>query len=252
MPADGSGSPVPLCIYPPGFDLSGLRILDPSIGEWVSGSGYTISSSFPNRPQSNDPQPEDDPVPPDPGFYQVVRDGVHVLGLTDLTGGLVLSNTVSIAFEAGNADPDNGTNLIGTLSSASLLVDGTKFTGDGVLSGPPSYPWQFAMDTAYLENGDHYVQVGVTWYDPQATDLNDIFPTRYSDPFWITVSNAIYYPQWVGEVGEGDVAAFFAKTPCTSTDWQIDIYDVRSNFVQMLTGHTDDGTIEAYWNLAAC
>src|ERR1039457_1347373 len=41
---DGSGSVVPLCIYPPGFDLSGFIILDPSTGDWVSGSGYTVRS----------------------------------------------------------------------------------------------------------------------------------------------------------------------------------------------------------------
>src|ERR1017187_1742727 len=36
--ADGSGRAVPLCIYPPGFDLSGFIVLDPSTGDWVSGS----------------------------------------------------------------------------------------------------------------------------------------------------------------------------------------------------------------------
>jgi hypothetical protein len=139
--ADGSGSTVPLSIYPPGSDLSGFTILDPSTGEWVSGTGYTISQpSLRNRPQPNDPQPQDDPVPPDPGFYQVVKDGVRILGQANLTGGPVLSNTVNIAFEAGNADPNNGTNLIGTLSGAILLVDGMKFAGEGVLSAPPTHP----------------------------------------------------------------------------------------------------------------
>ena len=62
MPADGSGSPVPLCIYPPGFDLSGFIIFDPSTGQWVSGSGYTISQPSLHRRQPDDPQPQDGSV----------------------------------------------------------------------------------------------------------------------------------------------------------------------------------------------
>ena len=61
MPADGSGSAVPLCIYPPGYDFSGLTIFDPSSGEWVSGSGFTNSQPSLNRPQPDDPDPQDDP-----------------------------------------------------------------------------------------------------------------------------------------------------------------------------------------------
>ena len=72
---------------------------------------------------------------------------------------------------------------------------------------------------------------------------------RWSDPFTLTVSNVIYYPDWCDQVGELGFSAYYAKTTCTNADWQIDIYDVRSNFVQRLIGHTDDGIIEAYWNL---
>jgi hypothetical protein len=39
MPANGSGSAVPLMLYPPGFDLSGFDIFDPVTGDWVSGAG---------------------------------------------------------------------------------------------------------------------------------------------------------------------------------------------------------------------
>ncbi len=71
-----------------------------------------------------------------------------------------------------------------------------------------------------------------------------------SDPVTITVSNAIYYPQWEEAVGEAATnATFFLKTVFADVDWQIDIYDANSNFLQRLTGHTDDGLIEADWNL---
>ena len=154
-PADGSGSPIPLCIYPPGFDLSGYIIFDPATGEWVSGAGYVITQPSISGAVRNSPQPLDDGSgsggsPSDPGFYQVVMDGVKISAssLAILTGGAPLSNTVTVAFEEGNADPNNGTNLIGTLSGAILLVDGAKFAGEGGLSAPFTYPAHFGMDTA--------------------------------------------------------------------------------------------------------
>jgi hypothetical protein len=240
MPAGGSGSPVPLCIYPPGFDLSGFIILDPSTGDWVSGSGYTISQPSRNRPQPNDPQPQDDPTPPDPGFYQVVRDGVHIVGLTNLTGAPV-SNTITLSFEAGNA--------MGTLQEVYLLVDGVPCRGAAGLLGPPFYPGTITLDTAFLENGDHYIQLEAAWLNPDLDDRNNFTFTRISDAATITVSNVIYYPDWEEEMGEYGFSAYFVKTTCTNADWQIDIYDVRTNFVQTLAGHTDDGLIEAYWDL---
>lgn len=243
--ADGSGSALPLCIYPPGFDLSGFIVLDPSTGEWVNGSGYTISQPSLNRPQPNDPQPQDDPppddpTPPDPGFYQVVRDGVHIVGLTNLTSAPV-SNTIILSFEAGNA--------VGTLQEVYLLVDGVPCRGAAGLLGPPFYPGTITLDTAFLENGDHSIQLEAAWLNPDLGDVNNFTFTRISDVATITVSNVIYYPDWEEEMGEYGFSAYFAKTTCTNADWQIDIYDVRTNLVQTLAGHTDDGLIEAYWDL---
>jgi hypothetical protein len=107
------------------------------------------------------------------------------------------------------------------------------------------------MNTAYLENGDHALQVEVFWAAPNTGDdsYESIYPCKYSDAITITVSNAIYYPQWEEDIGEPNICAFNVKTACTNADWTIDIYDVSSNFVNRLTGHTDDGTIDAYWNL---
>jgi hypothetical protein len=252
--ADGSGSTVPLCIYPPGFDLSGFIILDPSTGEWVSGAGYTLSRASLNQPQPDDPQPQDDgpggDPPPDPGFYQVVKDGVKISSssLSNLTSGL-LSGTVPISFEAGNAAYDGtGTNLLGTLSCASLLVDGEKYQGGAVLSAG-QFPWVFSLDTAYLQNGDHWLQIQVSWKNPDSTDNNHQYLSRWSDAVSITASNQISYPDWEPEVGEMGISAYFLQTTCTNADWSIDIYDSGSNFVKRLSGHTMDGTIEAYWDL---
>jgi hypothetical protein len=271
MPANGSGGTVPLAIYPPGIDLTGFLIYDPLTGETVSGAGYSNQALSPLSVRAAglqtmadsgglSPLPIGGPVPdggsagtvqePETGFYQVVKDGVQIWAsnVTNLTSG-PLSGTVNVTFETGNAANDGtGTNILGSLDSAVLLIDGAKFAGDGALSYPGD-SLRFSMDTAYLENGDHTLQIVTTWINPDNSDGNNVNIMRWSDPVSFTVSNAIYYPQWESEIGEAGVSAYFLKSVCTNTDWQIDIFDVSSNFVQRLTGHTDDGTIAAYWNM---
>ncbi len=261
MPVNGQGGAVPLALYPPGIDMSGFIIYDPATDQWLTAAAYSESSAAMNRLQRNGPVPMDggsggdNPTPADPpetGFYRVVQDGVQIVdsSILVLTNG-VLSNSVVIAFEAGNAANDGtGTNVLGDILCAALIVDGAKFAADGVLDSPAeSSPWKFSMDTAYLENGDHTIQVEVTWLNPDNSDGNHVTITRQSDPLTITLSNAIYYPQWEPEIGEAGISAYFVKTTCTNADWQIDIYDVSNKLAQTLTGHTDDGTIAAYWNM---
>ena len=79
MPADGTGSAVPLTLYPPGFGLSELVILDPSTGDWVSGTAFTrtLGVTGLNGPEDDPPPPgpgdgDTNSIPPDAGFYQVV------------------------------------------------------------------------------------------------------------------------------------------------------------------------------------
>jgi hypothetical protein len=258
MRADGTGSAVPLALYPPGFDLSNFIILDPSTGEWASGAGMTRQLSMFSTANDGPPTPLDggsgdggtnSTSTPETGFYQVVQDGVQIASssMFNLTNGVV-SGTLNIAFEAGNADPNNSTNLLGTLSSAALLVDGEKYIG-GASLGASTRPWKFALDTAYLENGTHYIQIQVSWLNPDSGDNVNPYFERWTDGVSVTVSNQIYYPDWEPEVGEAGVSAYFLKTTCSDADWSVDIFDVRSNFVQRLTGHTTDGTIEAYWNM---
>jgi len=188
------------------------------------------------------------------GMYQVVQDGVRISdsSMFALTNG-ILTNCLNIAFEAGNAANDGtGTNVLGDIECAFLQIDGMKFAGDGGVLGSPtnSSLWHFSMDTAYLLNGSHTLQVGVTLQNPDNSDGNHVNITRYSDPVTITVSNTISYPNWEPEIGEAGISAYFLQTTCTNSNWQIDIYDVSNRLAQTLTGTTDDtGAIEAYWNM---
>lgn len=189
---------------------------------------------------------------PGTGFYQVVRDGVYLDNSTlfNLTNG-ILSNDVNLAFEAGNAANDGtGTNVLGNIECAALLIDGAKSPGDGgVLGAPSGGGWQINMDTAYLENGNHSLQVAVTFINPDNSDGDNVNITRYSNPVTITVTNLISYPNWEPEIGEEGISAYFLQTVFTNVPWSLSIYDVSNNLVQTFTNITPDGTITAYWNM---
>lgn len=216
-----------------------LLVFDATSGTTFSVNDSGVLTPW-DGPQPDGPQPDGPQPVASMGFYQVVRDGVHIVGLTNLTSGPV-SNTIAISFEAGNA--------IGTLQEVYVLVDGVAYRGADAIVGPLFYPGTINVDTCFLENGDHTCQVEAGWLNPDIDDSNNFMFHRASDSFTLTVSNTIYYPEWEEEGGEYGESAYFVKTTCTNADWSIDIYDVNTNFVQRLTGHTDDGIIEAYWNL---
>jgi hypothetical protein len=242
FPVDGSGSPAPLNIYPPGFDLSGFIILDPQTGESINGAGWFTAhpnSSNPIDPPGGLGGESEGPIPPaQTGFYEVVRVGVHAApgAITNTPA----SGTVSLPFEAGSDT--------GTLQDVTALVDGVRYGGATPLISP-NIAGAIQIDTTFLGNGDHYIQVEANWLDLNAADPNGAFIHQVSQPFSLTVSNSISFPDWVEEIGELGSTLYTATTVTTNADWYIDIYDVRSNLVQSLAGHTTDGTIEAYWDL---
>lgn len=79
------------------------------------------------------------------------------------------------------------------------------------------------MDTAYLGNGNHTLQIEATWQNPDNSDGNNVFISRDSDSVSITVSNQISYPSWEPEVGEAGISAYFLTTVFTNVGWTIDI-----------------------------
>jgi hypothetical protein len=162
---------------------------------------------------------------------------VQILGLKRLTNS-ALSGTVPVSFKL--------TNDIGISGCAVLQIDGEKFPGEGgVLSAPLTKNPRFEMDTCYLENGLHALRIHAYYVNP----TNDMSATYKSPQISVLVSNEIYYPNWEPEIGELGFSAYFFKTVHTNVDWHLDIYDVRNRFVQRLSGHTTNGTIEAYWHM---
>ncbi|MGH7990766.1 MAG: hypothetical protein ACREDS_11335, partial [Limisphaerales bacterium] len=235
MPANGSGEAVPLAIYPPGFDLSGLIIFDPATEEWVSGKGYTISPATENDVQAGGAQPDDgsDDTNSYTGFYRVVRDGAHLYGLTN---GTVLSGLVALPIELGNTN--------GSISTISLTEDDSP-VGNSIQTAPLSSPLALIVDTTLMSNGVHEVSASARW-----DDTNGGLWEADSPPVSVTVSNEISFPDWIPFFGElGNSLLINAQSAHTNVDWYIDVYDSNTNYIGTFGGHTDDGNIQVEWNL---
>jgi hypothetical protein len=244
MRADGTGTPLPLGLYWPGFDLSAFIIIDPSTGESVSGAGYTVSQPSLNRAQLDDPQPEDDDPgggsPPDPGFYQVVRNGAHLVGITN---GMTLSGVVAIPVEVGNAD--------GNLVNLTLSEDDSPVSGAAIQTPPFPFPLQLVVDTMQMSNGVHQISASARWDSPgSSTNENDDSYEADSPPVTVNVYNEISFPNWMPSFGELDNSLLIeVQSAHTNADWYIDVYDSQYQYIGTFQGHTYDGSIEVAWDL---
>ena len=246
MVVNAAGNAVPLALYPSGFYLSGLTIFDPVTGESVSGDGYLISepvssslkSSSLTSSQINQFQPmgandASGITNQYTGFYQVVRDGAHLFGLTN---GAVLSGTVHLPVELANSD--------GTVSALSLTENDAPI-GNSVQSAPVNLPLALVVDTTLMSNGVHMVSASARW-----DDTNGNVWEADSPPISVTVSNEISFPNWMPQFGEtGNSLLIRATSAHTNTDWFIDVYDSSNIYIGTFGGHTDDGDIYVVWDL---
>jgi hypothetical protein len=176
------------------------------------------------------------------GFYRVVRNGVHIFGITNET---TLSGIVQLPIEAGYLD------LEGSLETLALSADGTAIQGMFPLSQPFNYPLAFNLDTTRLENGPHYLQASGWWRVTRTNTYES--PTVKIDGVngsWllVNVSNAVSYPNWIDEVGETNMI-FRLTSELTNIDWQVDIYGEAGDFIRSFTNHSDDGLIDFSWDV---
>jgi hypothetical protein len=240
--ADGSGGLVPLCIYPPGFDLSAYLIFDPPTGEWLSGAGYITGQPSLNRFLHPSPQPQDHhPAPPDPGFYQVVRVGAHSVGITN---GMRLSGVVTIPVELGQPS--------GQLTTVTLEDWGVPIASS-IHVAPFERPVPLlVLDTTLISNGVHSISVHAQWTDPGdgTEDGSAAIYEAYSPAVSVAVSNELSFPGWMPEFGElGNSLVVSAQSGHTNVQWYLDVYDSHYNYIGTMGGTTPDGNIYVVWNL---
>lgn len=174
------------------------------------------------------------------GFYKVVRNGVHVIGLTN---GSALSGTVSFLVEVGNGS--------GELNSLSVMENGAP-VGNSSQFAPFTLPLMASMDTTQMSNGVHQIFVSSSWYLPGSDGDGILTPYVQAEStlFTVTVQNEISFSGWMPSFGQETNLLFInAQSAHASADWEIDIYGEQYNYIGTFRGHTDNGIISGIWNL---
>lgn len=223
--ADGSGSIVPLALYPPGFDLSDFLIFDPATSDWLKGSEFSRGAVTMDRPL--DPEGETS-APPETGFYRVVRNGVHFWGLTN---GMVLSGRVEIPIEFSLSSTDQITGISFYSNDGEPLVGASQKNDDS--------PWVMEWDTAMVPNGTYAISANV---DFAADD------SITNSPVTVTVSNLVSFPNHFTRI-YGDWMWVYAELAVPEADYEIDIYASETNYIGTFFGSTSDGIISFLWDL---
>ena len=236
VPINGSGSAVPLCLYPPGFDMSSFVILDPLTGESINGSQDTTSAFALNSSQFDGFEPlgsssggSGDPMPqPETGFYQVVRDGVHIFGLTN---GAVLSGTVQFPVEFAVSSTDEIVGVVFYDENNSPIIGASA---QGVGNG-----WPLTWNTPMSFNGSYNIYAELDF----ATD-NPVI----SVPVTVTVSNVISFPNYLSQTFGSQMWIFAQTIP--NAAYEIDIYDENTNYLGSFLDNADSsGYISFLWDL---
>lgn len=185
--ADGSSSLVPLMLYPPGFDLSDFLIYDPIEDEWFQGSASLseLLHAESSDGSAGEGGQEDAGPPPETGFYRVVRNGLHLFGLTN---GVALTGLVEFPIEVG-ADV--------SMQDIVLYADGDNPAQSGVITNE-SGKVVLAWNTAFIPNGTYSICIeGSEGFDQPAirSRTNSVivengitfneFTSTFGDQMWI-------------------------------------------------------------------
>jgi hypothetical protein len=232
LPVNGSAAAVPACLYPAGFDFSGFVIVDPLTGQSVTGGEYATAqaahTSLFGRAEPMDDGETEDVAEPETGFYRVVRDGVHVYGLTN---GMVLSGEVQLPIELA-------------LDSTDAVVGITFYDeNDAPLIGASAQGagnhWILDWNTPMSFNGDYNLHAEVAFASDDSVT---------SAPVTVTVSNVISLPNYFSRIF-GDQMWVYAQT-LPYAPYRLDLYDENTNYLGTFSDYAGgDGVISFLWDL---
>jgi hypothetical protein len=167
---------------------------------------------------------------PGQGFYRVVRDGAHLVGITN---DMILSGIVKIPVELGNSSGD--------VSVLNISENGTP-VGNSIQTAPITPT--ITLDTTLMANGTHNIYGTARWDDTNGGLWEADSPTIF-----ITTSNEITFENWMPAYGEiGDTLLFRATSAHPVTDWIVSVYDNTNGYLGYFSGHTDNGDISFYWD----
>jgi hypothetical protein len=244
IPANGSGSPVPLCLFPPDMNMSGYVILDPLSGESVNGVPFTAGALSLNTPAFDNPQPLDgggsggSMQEPQTGFYRVW----HIPNFP--------ASITNYMFDGPIFVPVDFADYRDRVDYIEVLIDGELMPYADYMSlfynGQTN--WGMGIYFDRLTNGTHQIQLVSTVHINDDIDKNAIYLVLSNLTRTVTVANDVTFPNW-NDFIQGDTYTFNAQIANPNTDWQIDIYDAWNNYVNSGYGHTTDGSVSWTWDL---
>ena len=251
-PADGSGTAVPLELYPPGFDLSGFNIFDPASGEWVSASNYSASAVSDASPIVGGASPMDAGATPDDSTNEISGPSTSFFRVFHIPDWLVSFNGyqfdgptfIPVDYES----PDAPTNYI---TDSAVLINGQvcdyAYLTDDVIDGYDY--WGIGIYFDRLPNGTNTIQLLTSVRQSDAVSDDTPWMTFSNAPQTIVINNLVAFTNWDDLIWDNTNYSFNAQCSVGDVDWEIDIYDVNGYYVNSQTGHSDDGNISWTWDL---
>jgi hypothetical protein len=242
-PTNGTGSVVPLALYPLGYDISRLSIYDPATQQWLSGADYVqpqISSELGSQ-SMDDPQPQDGggDSPPSSGFYRVWHIPTWSFNITNYI------------YDGPTFFPVDFADYMDYIIDFQVLLDGqqthdAEFTSYVFSNGQTNWGMGIYLDR--IASGNHTIQLVCTLQQNEAVGDDALYLVLSNQATTITVNNQITFTNWNDAI-QADTYAFDVNIANPNSDWWIDIYDANGDYVNTGSGHTSDGHIYWTWNL---
>jgi hypothetical protein len=180
------------------------------------------------------PQPEGDSggggLTPTTGFYRVVRNGVHLSGVTN---GQTVSGIVTLPIEVGF--PYSPDAVIAAMLDPidELQPNGVRTVDADEIQGIPTLVW----DTAQVTNGNYVLRPAVVLAGNSVLTGSTVT---------VTVSNQIQIPDWPDTFGSGlPIRAIIASN---NAPYQITIQNDQGTVVRTLTGIATGTVIDDFWD----
>lgn len=246
MPADGSGSPVPLAIYPPGVPTNHLFIFEASASEMAMARKSSVSSASMNfaLEEIEGGNYEAQRISnggcdcPDMGFFRVWHIPDWDLNITNYV--YEGPTFLSVDFK----------DYLDRVRKVEVLLDGvaspyaefTSYEDGGVTN------WGVGIYFDRLSNGTHQIQLVTTLGLNELTGDRTILLAISNLTRSISVSNIVMFPDW-NEFIQGDTYTFKAQTADSNVNWWVDVYDQWGNYVNTGSGQTSGGDISWTWDL---
>jgi hypothetical protein len=162
------------------------------------------------------------------GYYQVVRDGVHLFGITN---GMILSGEVKIPIEFAVGTTDVIAGVVFYDNSNSPIIGAAAY-------GAGNY-WTLDWNTPMSVNGNYkiYAEIDFATNNPMV-----------SVPVTVTVSNVISFPNYFSRMFGSQMWLFAVTIP--NAAYQIDMYDEHTNYFGSFADYADGGGyISFLWDL---